>query len=78
MLLQQTTKFDIQHILTQTYSDILLLGNVFYTYYAYLFLIAGLILLTAMVGSIVLALSTKEKTDEIKLNDNYLKQNSDA
>jgi NADH:ubiquinone oxidoreductase subunit 6 (subunit J) len=38
-----------------------LFGNLFYTYYAYLFLVAGMILLAAMIGSIVLALSTSEK-----------------
>ena len=55
-------KFDIQYFLTYVNWDILLFGNLFYTYYSYLFLISGLVLLTSMVGSIVLALSTTEKT----------------
>lgn len=54
-------KFDLQYFLTYVHWDILLFGNLFYTYYAYIFLISGLILLTAMIGSIVLALSTSEK-----------------
>lgn len=55
-------KFDIQYFLTYVNWDILLFGNLFYTYYSYLFIVSGLILLTSMVGSIVLALSTNEKT----------------
>jgi NADH:ubiquinone oxidoreductase subunit 6 (subunit J) len=54
-------KFDLQYFLTYVHWDILLFGNLFYTYYAYLFLVAGMILLAAMIGSIVLALSTSEK-----------------
>lgn len=54
-------KFDLQYFLTYVHWDILLFGNLFYTYYVYLFLISGMILLTAMIGSIVLALSTSEK-----------------
>ena len=53
-------KVDIQHFLTYVNSDALLFGNLFYDYYAYLFLLAGLILLTSMLGSIILALSTRE------------------
>ena len=56
-------KFDLQYFLTYVHWDILLFGNLFYTYYAYLFLVSGLILLTAMIGSIVLALSTSEKIE---------------
>lgn len=54
-------QFDLQYFLTYSNLDILLFGNLFYTYYVYLFLICGLILLTAMIGSIVLALSTSEQ-----------------
>lgn len=54
-------KFDLQYFLTYVHWDILLFGNLFYTYYVYLFLVSGMILLTAMIGSIVLALSTSEK-----------------
>lgn len=42
--------------------DILICGQVFYTYYSYLFLIGTFILLISMVGAIILALSTTEKT----------------
>jgi NADH:ubiquinone oxidoreductase subunit 6 (subunit J) len=52
--------FDLQHYLTYVDTDILLFANLFYTYYLYVFLLAGLVLLSAMVGSIVLALSTTE------------------
>lgn len=56
-------KFDLQYYLTYVHWDILLFGNLFYTYYAYIFLVSGMILLTAMIGSIVLALSTSEKIE---------------
>lgn len=57
------SKFDLQYFLTYVHWDILLFGNLFYTYYVYLFLVSGMILLTAMIGSIVLALSTSEKIE---------------
>lgn len=53
-------QFDLQYFLTYIHWDILLFSNLFYTYYSYIFLLAGLVLLVAMVGSIVLALSTTE------------------
>ena len=40
--------------------DILIFSQLFYTYYSYIFLLSGMLLLTAMLGSIVLALSTVE------------------
>jgi NADH:ubiquinone oxidoreductase subunit 6 (subunit J) len=52
--------FNLQHYLTYVDTDVLLFANIFYTYYLYIFLLAGLVLLSAMVGSIVLALSTTE------------------
>lgn len=54
-------QFDLQYFLTYVHWDILLFGNLFYTYYCYIFIVSGLILLTSMVGSIVLALSTNER-----------------
>ena len=42
--------------------DILIYGQVLYTYYSYLFLIGTTILLISMIGAIILALSTTEKT----------------
>jgi len=52
----------LTYYLTYQHIDILLFGTLLYTYYCYLFLVAALILLTAMLGSIILALSTTEKT----------------
>lgn len=52
----------LTYYLTYQYVDTLLFGTLLYTYYCYIFLVAALILLTAMLGSIILALSTTEKT----------------
>lgn len=54
--------FNINYFLTYRYTDILVFSNLFYTYYSYLFLLSGILLLAAMIGSIVLALSTIEDT----------------
>jgi NADH-quinone oxidoreductase subunit J len=67
--------FDLQHYLTYVDTDVLLFANMFYTYYIYIFLLAGFVLLSAMVGSIVLALSTTElSTIELKLLELTSKQ----
>jgi NADH-quinone oxidoreductase subunit J len=67
--------FDLQHYLTYVDTDVLLFANLFYTYYIYIFLLAGFVLLSAMVGSIVLALSTTElSTIELKLLELTSKQ----
>jgi NADH:ubiquinone oxidoreductase subunit 6 (subunit J) len=55
-------KHSLTYYLTYEYVDSLLFGTLLYTYYCYIFLVAALILLTAMLGSIILALSTTEKT----------------
>lgn len=55
-------KQNLTYYLTYEYVDSLLFGTLLYTYYCYIFLVAALILLTAMLGSIILALSTTEKT----------------
>ena len=55
---------NITYYLTYQYVDTLLFGTLLYTYYCYIFLVAALILLTAMLGSIILALSTTEKTKD--------------
>lgn len=51
--------------LTNYYSmlnnDILVFSHLLYVFYGYLLMLTGLILLTAMIGSIILALSTIEK-----------------
>ncbi len=52
----------LQYFLTYEYTDTLLFGTLLYDYYSYLFILAALILLTSMLGSIILALSTTEKT----------------
>ena len=52
----------LQYFLTYQHTDTLLFGTLLYEYYSYLFILAALILLTAMLGSIILALSTTEKT----------------
>lgn len=53
-----TNQFNIQYQVNYVNFDIGLFSNLFYTYYRYIFLIAGLLLLVSMIGSIVLALST--------------------
>lgn len=47
-------------------SNIVSLGKIMYTYYAYLFIVAGLILLVAMIGAIVL---TMYKRSNVKRQD---------
>ena len=44
-------------------NDILILSDLLYTYYFYCFALIGVILLSAMLGSIVLALMSSEKED---------------
>lgn len=56
----------LQYFLTYQHVDTLLFGTLLYEYYSYLFLVAALILLTSMLGSIILALSTTEKTTDTK------------
>lgn len=53
---------DLNYYLAYQNIDALVFGTLLYNYYCYLFLVAALVLLTAMLGSIVLALSTTEKT----------------
>ena len=54
--------------------DILIFSQLLYTYYSYLFLISGIILLTAMLGSIVLALSTVENTVDVDRFNNIFEK----
>jgi NADH:ubiquinone oxidoreductase subunit 6 (subunit J) len=61
---------DIRYAITYKYNDIYIFTNLFFTYYSYLFLICGMLLLTSMVGSIVLALSTVEPLAIEKKNVN--------
>ena len=56
---------NLQYFLTYQHVDTLLFGTLLYEYYSYLFILAALILLTSMLGSIILALSTTEKTTDI-------------
>lgn len=55
----------LQYFLTYQYTDTLLFGTLLYTYYTYLFLVAAMILLTSMLGSIILALSTREHKENV-------------
>ena len=58
-----TNNFDnLQYFLTYQHVDSLLFGTLLYEYYAFLFILASLLLLSSMLGSIILALSTTEKT----------------
>jgi NADH:ubiquinone oxidoreductase subunit 6 (subunit J) len=57
----------LHYFLTYQHTDTLLFGTLLYDYYSYLFLLAALILLTSMLGSIILALSTTEKTTDSSL-----------
>lgn len=55
-------KFEnLKYFLTYQHTDTLLFGTLLYDYYSYLFILAALVLLTSMLGSIILALSTTEK-----------------
>jgi NADH:ubiquinone oxidoreductase subunit 6 (subunit J) len=56
----------LQYFLTYQHKDTLLFGTLLYDYYSYLFILAALVLLTSMLGSIILALSTTEKTANSK------------
>lgn len=49
-------------------NDILIFSDLLYSYYSPDFILVGVILLTAMLGSIILALSTIENTDIFRLN----------
>lgn len=55
----------------QVQSNIIVIGNVLYSYYSFLFLVAGFILLIAMIGAIVLTMhykaSVKAQTIELQL-----------
>jgi NADH:ubiquinone oxidoreductase subunit 6 (subunit J) len=59
----------LRYFLTYQHVDALLFGTLLYTYYSYLFLLAAFILLTAMLGSIVLALSTTENINKSSANN---------
>lgn len=57
---------DIPYFLASEYADILVISNDFYTTYFYIFIIESIVLLAAMIGAIVLALSTIESTAQLK------------
>ena len=64
----------LRYFLTYQHNDILLFGTLLYDYYSYLFLVAALILLTSMLGSIILALSTTEQTIHSHANSSAVVQ----
>lgn len=67
----RTNTNSLQYFLTYQHVDTLLFGTLLYEYYSYLFLVAALILLTSMLGSIILALSTTEKTTDTRSLASY-------
>lgn len=56
---------NLKDFMLYKFNDIFVFSTLFYTYYVYLFLLSGLILLTAMLGSIVLAMSTQDQKEKI-------------
>jgi len=56
----QSDMHDLFFILKYKNNDIFIFSDLFYNYYNILFLTIGIVLLTAMLGSIILALSTIE------------------
>ena len=54
------------------------IGNILYTDYIFLFQLAGLILLVAMIGAIVLTHRTREGVKKQKIHDQVRRQRDDA
>ena len=65
--------FNIKYYVNFVYSDILVFGNLLYTYHSFIFLCSGLLLFIAMIGSLVLALSVNEQTLDIREEYNIKK-----
>jgi NADH-quinone oxidoreductase subunit J len=61
LLYKENSLSNLSYYLTYQHVDVLLFGTLLYTYYSYLFILAAFILLTAMLGAIVLALSASEQ-----------------
>jgi NADH-quinone oxidoreductase subunit J len=59
-------------------SNINALGNILYTRYVYLFQAAGVILLIAMIGAIVLTLRSREGVKKQNISDQLARSRSDA
>ena len=59
-------------------SNINALGNILYTRYVYLFQAAGVILLIAMIGAIVLTLRSREGVKRQNISDQLARSRSDA
>jgi len=59
-------------------SNINALGNIIYTRYVYLFQAAGVILLIAMIGAIVLTLRSREGVKKQRISDQLARTRSDA
>lgn len=62
LITEPTSAAFLVHYVTQEFRDILIFSNLFYGYYAIIFVLIALLLLTAMLGAIVLATSTSEET----------------
>jgi len=52
---------NISYFINYIFSDIFILSNLLYTYYSFLFILSSFILFAAMIGAIILALSTIEE-----------------
>jgi NADH-quinone oxidoreductase subunit J len=59
-------------------SNIAALGNILYTRYVYLFQAAGVILLIAMIGAIVLTLRTREGVKKQRISDQLARDPADV
>jgi len=73
---------NIKYYVNFVYSDILIFGNLLYTYHSFIFLCSGLLLFIAMIGSLVLALSVTEQTlpnslQITSLNFSYTNKNTE-
>lgn len=73
-LLNQYFNFSYDYFEIKSLTNIQQVGNALYTKYVYLFLLAGFILLIAMIGAIVLTLNQKFKN---KQQDYYIQTNRD-
>jgi NADH-quinone oxidoreductase subunit J len=59
------SKFDLAYFLKYVNLDIFIFSKLFYTQHAWMFLIVTLILLAAMIGAIVLALTVQKTTTDV-------------
>lgn len=53
--------FNLNYFINYKFNDIFIFSNLLYTYYSFLFILSSFILFVAMIGAIILALSTIEE-----------------